>query len=92
MHMNERMSSAPRQLSEVEKNIMDIQGKLDKTPEIHPDDVQDFSESAEGLVEQLVTEEKERATIENISDAIKQHAAENDGDKPLNASDFDKAA
>lgn len=89
--MNERMPSPGRQLSEVEKNLLDIRGKLAEVPELHPNDVTNYEDSTEGLVEQLVEEGKERATIENISAAIKQHAAENDGAKPLNANEFDNS-
>lgn len=62
MHMNEQFSS-PRQVSEVEKSLMDIQGKLDKTPEMDPKDLVDFDETTEGALEEAT-----RLSLESIQE------------------------
>lgn len=63
MHMNEQFSS-PRQVSEVEKSLMDIQGKLAKTPPMIPEDVKDYEDSAEGLLEEIKRDSLENAQTE----------------------------
>lgn len=99
MHMNEQFSS-PRQVSEVEKSLMDIQGKLDKTPEMDPKDLVDFDETTEGALEEatrlsLESIQEDTATKEEWRkkiDAAKANNEHADESIEVDLSDLDKAA
>lgn len=99
--MNERMSSTPRQLSEVEKSLMEIKGELKDVPELKAEEVKDYEDSAEGLIEEIKRDSLESAEAEEewrkkIAAAKTKEDYESfrepDDSVDVDLSDLDKAA